>query len=219
MDYTLFLFFAIGCWIIIRIAQVLTTKKDSETFENILNDPRVNSKEVGLKYGIKYFQFMKNEKTGFRDLNGKIVIEPVYDHAEMFSEGYSAVEIDQKWGMIDEKGRMVIEPAYDYLGSMHEGLIYYRVNEKTGFINIFGKIIFEHDLPWVGDFSEGLCVFRNSEDKYGFIDKTGSIALKPVYTLAMAFKNGHARVRLNGQQLTIDKSGNIVPDAPPLHII
>ncbi len=67
-----------------------------ESFEEILNDPRVNSKEVGEREGIKYFQFEKNGKTGFRDLDGKIVIKPIYDMAEMFSEGYSAVQVGDK---------------------------------------------------------------------------------------------------------------------------
>ena len=72
-------------------------KTDKKTFEEILNDPRVNSKEVGEREGIKYFQYIENGKTGFRDLDGKIVIKAIYESAEMFSEGHSAVEVDGKW--------------------------------------------------------------------------------------------------------------------------
>jgi hypothetical protein len=68
-------------------------KPDKESFEDILNDPRVNTKEVGEREGIKYFQVDKDGKTGFRDLDGNIVIDPKFDMAEMFSEGYSSVTL------------------------------------------------------------------------------------------------------------------------------
>ena len=90
-------------------------KSDQEIFEEILNDPRVNSKEVGERAGIKYFQYMDNGKTGFRDLDGNIVIKAIYESAEMFSEGYSAVEVEGKWGLIDETGKYIIEPKFEFL--------------------------------------------------------------------------------------------------------
>lgn len=40
-------------------------KSDKESFEEVLNDPRVNTKEVGEREGIRYFQVEKDGKTGF----------------------------------------------------------------------------------------------------------------------------------------------------------
>jgi len=62
-------------------------------FAEILNNPKINSKGVGEKNGIKYFQIIKDGKTGFRDLDGNITIKPIFDNAEMFSEGLSSVQI------------------------------------------------------------------------------------------------------------------------------
>ena len=112
---------SIGILILLIIGIIISCKQksDKEIFESVLNDERVNTKEVGLREGIEFFQIMENGKTGFRDLDGNIVIEPIYESAEMFSENHSAVEIDEKWGLIDKKGNLVIEPKYNYLGSMH----------------------------------------------------------------------------------------------------
>ena len=47
----------------------------------------------------------KDGKTGFRDLDGNVVIKAIYESAERFSEGYSAVQVNGKWGLIDESGK------------------------------------------------------------------------------------------------------------------
>ena len=89
-------------------------KNDKEVLSDILNDPRVNTKEVGEREGIKYFPIEENGKMGFRDLNGNVVIEPMFDEAEMFSEGFSSVQIGNKWGLIDETGKYMLQPQFEY---------------------------------------------------------------------------------------------------------
>lgn len=185
-------------------------KSDNEIFEEILNDSRVNSKEIGERDGIKYFQIEKNGKTGFRDLEGKIVIEPIYDMAEMFSEGFSAVRIGDKWGLIDEAGKYSIEPKFQFLGSVHNGLACYRANDKYGFVDIKGQEKISPEFVWVDEFSEGLCVVRDEKGKHGFIDTTGKIAIDFQFQYAGRFENGQAKVKLGNLWRVIDKAGKTV---------
>lgn len=193
-------------------------KSDKESFEEILNDPRVNSKEVGEREGIKYFQVKKNGKTGFRDLDGKIVIEPIYAMAEMFSEGYSAVTVGEKHGFIDETGKYVLPlQSYEFLGSLHNGLADFRINDKVGFINIKGEVIVKPQFDWADEFSEGLCVVRNDNGKLGsgkngYIDTTGKLVIDFKYKYAGKFENGKAKVQLDKDFVYIDKTGNIIAD-------
>lgn len=61
-----------------------------------------------------------NEKCGFMDTSGSIVIEPKYDNCCCFSEGLAAVEIAGKWGFINTTGETVIDfrfkdSAWNYL--------------------------------------------------------------------------------------------------------
>ena len=192
-------------------------KSDKETFEEILNDPKVNSKEVGEQAGIKYFQYMDNGKTGFRDLDGKIVIKAIYESAEMFSEGYSAVEVDGKWGLIDETGKYVIEPKFEYLGSVHNGLASYRANDKYGYVDTKGQEKIKPQFDWVDEFAEGLCVVRNDNGKLGsgkngYIDTTGKLVIDFKFKYAGKFENGKAKVQIDKDFVFIDKAGNIIAD-------
>ena len=192
-------------------------KTDKESFEEILNDPRVNSKEVGEREGIKYFQVEKNGKTGFRNLDGKIVIEPKFDAAEMFSEGYSAVQVGDKWGLIDETGKYIIEPKFEYLGSVHNRLLSNRTNDKYGFVDIAGQEKIKPQFDWVDEFSEGLCAVRNDNGKLGsgkngYIDTTGKLVIDFKFIYAGKFESGKAKAQIDKDFVTIDKMGKTIEE-------
>ena len=199
-------------------------KLDKEVFEEVLNDSRVNSKEVGEREGIKYFQVIKNGKTGFRDLANKIVIEPQFDNAEMFSEGYSSVQVGNKCGLIDETGKFVLPlQSFEFLGSVHNGLANFRRNDKIGFINAKGQEVIKPQFDWVDDFSEGLCVVRNDNGKigagkYGYIDTTGKVVIDFKFQYANNFENGRAKFELNNLWGAIDKRGEIIEPATHKYI-
>lgn len=191
-------------------------KTDKEIFEEVLNDPRVNSKEVGEREGIKYFQIMENGKTGFRDLDGNIVIKPIYDNAEMFSEGLSTVQIGNKYGLIDEAGRYVLALRdMEYLGSVHNGLASFRANDKYGFIDTTGLEKIKPQFDWVDEFSNGLCVVRNDKGKHGYIDTTGKLVIDYQFGYAYKFENGQAKVEVNNLWGAIDKMGKFI--VQPIH--
>lgn len=61
----------------------------------------------------------KNDRRGFLNINtGEIVIDAVFEHAWVFSEGLAAVvEPDGKMGFIDASGEYVIAPEFDYSAS------------------------------------------------------------------------------------------------------
>ena len=44
----------------------------------------------------------KQNKWGFRDSNNKIILPPIYDYAENFSEGLASVKLNGKHGYIDK---------------------------------------------------------------------------------------------------------------------
>ncbi len=52
-------------------------------------------------------------KWGFVNLSGEVIIEPKYNDARSFCNGFAAVNKDGKWGFINEDGEMVIEPKFD----------------------------------------------------------------------------------------------------------
>ena len=50
-----------------------------------------------------------------------VIIEPQYEDAKTFGDGYAAVKVDGKWGFINEEGQMVVEPQYDWANGVSDG--------------------------------------------------------------------------------------------------
>jgi hypothetical protein len=116
-----------------------------------------------------------NNKVGFIDLQGEMLIEPQFDPdgagdcvqlgrvaASRFSEGLAAVRLKrqvwaQDWGFIDRHGNWVIQPAFACAAPFREGLALIGVREDQG--------------AW----------------RYGYIDKTGAIVIKPQFSEASSF--------------------------------
>lgn len=72
----------------------------------------------------------KDNKYGYVDKDGNVVVEYVYDDATDQNEyGYVAVKKDGKWGAINKNGQVVQEPIYnlddyliiDFIGNWHFG--------------------------------------------------------------------------------------------------
>ncbi len=215
MTYIILLIVIVSVGILYAYKLKPKEKSDEELFEEILNDPRVNSREVGEREGIKYFQYMEDGKTGFRDLDGNIVIKAIYESAEMFSEEHSAVAIDGKWGLINEKGEYVIEHQYDFLGGVHNGLVSFRQNDLIGFWDVNGNVVIEPKFHWADEFSEGLCVvstdWQTDEPRlYGYIDTTGNLKIDFKFQHANKFENGIGKVQLNHLWGAVDKEGKEV---------
>lgn len=59
-----------------------------------------------------YAAVMINDKWGFINSAGEIVIEPKYEDARSFANGYAAVKVDDRWGFINVEGKMVISPQF-----------------------------------------------------------------------------------------------------------
>ena len=127
----------------------------------------------------------KDGKWGFIDKNGKVVIEPQFDDAGDFSEGFAQVKKDGKYGFIDKSGKVVIEPQFDNVEYFIEGFAQVEKDGKYGFIDKNGKVI-EPQFDEVGSFSEGfVCVEKDG--KWGFIDKNGKVVIEPQYSSADGF--------------------------------
>ena len=150
-----------------------------------------------------------NDKWGYADTLGNIVIEPQYDGAARFSEGLAEVEKDDKYGFIDKTGKVVIEPQYDAAGYFSDGLAVVKKDDKYGFIDKTGKVVVEPKYDNVTHFHEGLAWVRK-DGKRGFIDKTGKVVVELQYDDAWDFSEGLALVIKDDRRGFIDKTGRVV---------
>lgn len=142
------------------------TKNTTELFSKdmksigIYNDATINEKdnyiEVIYENKISYFDFNGNElkntdvyknnklfaveengKWGFKDLNGNIVVNCIYDEVTEFNEyGFAGIKKDNKWGVIDINNNIILEPSYELNNKNKPFFInkYYRVYYGYGSI-------------------------------------------------------------------------------------
>ena len=165
----------------------------------------------------KLFRFEKDEKWGYMDGQGKVVIEPKFIIANDFSpEGLAAVVDDRGWAYIDKKGNTVIRPFIFDNGpdEFREGLARFTIEKKFGFFNKTGKTIIKPRYDYALSFSEGLaaicigCDIKSDNigppeknGKWGYINKSGKIVIKTQFDYAYLFSEGLAAVGIRCQTI------------------
>ena len=77
----------------------------------------------------------KDNKCGFIDRNGKIVISFKYEDAGNFSEGFAPVKKNGKWGYISRTDELIIPFEFDKASDFSEEYAVVSQNGKAGFIN------------------------------------------------------------------------------------
>src|SRR5437870_4220692 len=97
------------------------------------------------------FPILENNKIGYIDKSGKIVIAPQFDRGFVvegnfksveFSEGLAVANVKGKWGFIDRTGAFVIKPTYLAAWSFSEGIAEVRTPDgSSSYIDKTGKII------------------------------------------------------------------------------
>jgi hypothetical protein len=165
----------------------------------------------------------QQNKWGYLDKTGQLIIPFKFDYATDFSEGLAAVEIKGKCGYIDKTGEFVIPPRFHWGYPFSEGLAVAVMRHfdqkgnitfnKFGYIDRSGKMVIQPQgvvsAKWLSNFSEGLACLRQN-DKFGFIDKTGRQVIPPRYDDAFPFSEGLAAVTVAGKFGYIDRSGKMV---------
>ncbi|MGO8751976.1 MAG: WG repeat-containing protein [Thermoguttaceae bacterium] len=174
-------------------------------------------------------------KWGYVDLRGKLVVPITLKYAHEFSDGLARVYDDKGLRYLDPSGKVVIDLGHCYAGDFHEGLAPVYEDRslagkdwRTRCIDKKGLNVFIVD-GWVEEFSEGLAVLIVKQEKtdpnlsnegklYGFIERSGKVAISPRFGESLAFHEGVAAVRrkkttIYGRGDTwgyIDKSGKYV---------
>lgn len=112
--------------------------------------------EIG-DYSHNRFRIKDNNKYGYIDILGDIVVEPIYKYAdEYFSEDIAIVKSNKKSGAIDTNGNIVIPFEYESLSHSSEGIISAIKNRKDGFINRQNDVV----IPF-GKFNHSKRTFNN----------------------------------------------------------
>ncbi len=168
-----------------------------------------------------------DDRRGFMDRNGNLVIECRFERASGFSEGLAPVQVADKWGYIDRTGEIAIEPQFEYAFPFREGRAWVRIGGNAGCtraacIDRTGTLVVVAPGPTGDSFSDGL-VHAWIDGHCGYLDRSGRVAIAPQFVQASAFSEGLACVETGGSSSLwgfIDKTGRMAipadyPEADP----
>lgn len=83
----------------------------------------------------------KDDRYGFVDQRGRLVIANRYDSIGEFHDGLAAVKLIGKWGFVNASDQIVINPNYDNSSSFQNDLAVVSRNGKFGLIRKTGEIV------------------------------------------------------------------------------
>ncbi len=156
--------------------------------------------------GSDLFVVIVNDKRGYIDRTGKIVIKPKWAGANNFSEGRAVVAFDSaqyKEGYVDTTGKLVIPARFDQATDFDDGLALVGVGEfglhgsgdhKWGFIDQKGDWVIKPIYRELYGFSDGLAAAMNDQGKWGFINKLGRVVIPFQFEVGSSFSEGMARM-------------------------
>lgn len=153
-----------------------------------------------------------NNKWGFIDKTGKIIVAPQYNFVFNYRNGYSTVRTkNQKVGCIDKKGKIIVPLIYDSVSYFNNGMIVVCKKGKYGVLNSSGKTVLPliYNAPPDYDPASGVFIV-NKGGKYGFVNKSNKIIIPIKYNAVTHFVNKMARVKLGRQYGFINVAGNVV---------
>lgn len=166
---------------------------------------------------------------GFINKVGEEIISPVFQNAYHFSEGLAAAQVGQLWGYINTAGSFSITPRFESTGRTQNGktekkragyfvrgLAPVWTDKGYRFIDNTEKFVGNTPFDEAWSFKENRALVRFG-GRFGFVDNTGEVTIRPQFTYASDFSEKLAVVREEEYRLGfvppcgfIDESGNTV---------
>ncbi len=168
--------------------------------------------EVDLETMPAGLKVYAEDKFGYIDKSGQMVIKPRYDAAGPFQDGVAVVKVGGQEKTIDQKGRPSkprrktktpppSEPAAGAPKPM-------KIGDRWGYQNQSGMIVIDPLFDEAGEFKQGLALVKVG-GKFGFIDTDGKSVVEPRWDELHPFCDDLARVRSGGRYGFVDRSGRV----------
>jgi len=155
------------------------------------------------------------------------VIDSLGNYVISFDEGYDLISLENriehwilvvkngKWGYVDYNNEVMIPLEYGHLGDFYDKLAYAEKNNKYGFIDALNNVIIDFQYDWTSHFgsvqADGLqYTIVELDDKVGYINNKGELAIEYEYDFGYQFSKGIAIVKKGKKYGCINLKGKLI---------
>jgi len=179
-------------------------------------------KKVSYEYdSVKFtktdlLDYNQNGWHGLLQKNGTIALKNTCENIGDIVTEFAATKKNNRWG-VKKIGadNWVVDPMYDII-RMDSLLIYAAItfgNNSFKHWRLFdytGTAIYKETIIDYHEFSNGLMAVKSNINRWGFINEKGEQVIPFAYSTVGDFDHGLCRVEKNGEQLVINKIGDVV---------
>jgi len=102
-----------------------------------------------------YLKIYKNGLEGIVNSEGKLIVEPFYQHVSTVNKDFFVVKLNDQYGTISLEGKPLIPTIYPQELVFNDGLAAVELNGNYGFINSNGDVVIPHQYDTPAKFSNG----------------------------------------------------------------
>lgn len=160
----------------------VVNKKNETIFTDYDKVEAIDNIDEGgnLWYEENVLKVMQNGKYGLIDLDGKVLLSPIYEQISSLKgiENSLIVKQDGLYGLVDNKGKLIINPKYKEIQSLDKkdykcGYIVKSEDDKSGLIDVSGKVILENKYEKIDNIYGNNYYVIEEEGKQKVINQTG----------------------------------------------
>lgn len=172
---------------------------------------------------------IKDNKEGLIDLNGNVIIEPLYDYRPRFGWVYdietcfseyhenAIIRKDGKYGLIDLKGNNILDPQYQEKLVFENGMAIAKKDDLYGIVSNTGRIMKACECKSITRLPEGNYLYsvenNSNEINYGLLNIEGELISKPIYSCFEPLHNNYiVCIKTENSKLygTISEEGKVM---------
>lgn len=118
-----------------------------------------------------------------------------------------------KWGFIQQNATVLLEPQFDEVSDLINERAIVKVKGLYGLIRKDGSYVLKpeyQNLTFLEEASNEFVRMDIKRERFGIVDKEGKLKAVPMFDKIFPFKNGLARVMVNGKYGFIDSTNSFV---------